>query len=69
MNGGDSPVLSVYLPEDLTDESVHAISDFLNTISQTFDQMYANALKRPSYSQEDRISTFECEIGDDEDPF
>ena len=25
MNCGDSPVLSVYLPEDLSDESVHAI--------------------------------------------
>jgi len=69
MNGGDSPVLSVYLPEDLSDESVHAISDFLNTISQSFDQMYANALKRPPYSQEDRISNFKSEIGGDEDPF
>jgi len=69
MNCGDSPVLSVYLPEDLSDESVHAISDFLNEISQAFDQMYRNALSRPPYTQEDRISTFECEIEDEDDPF
>ena len=69
MNSGDSPVLSVYLPEDLSDESVHAISGFLNEISQAFDQMYARALSRPPYTQEDRISTFVCKIGDDEDPF
>lgn len=69
MNGGDSPVLSVYLPEDLSDESVHAISDFLNEISQAFDQMYRRALCQPPYTQEDKISTFECKIEDDVDPF
>lgn len=69
MNGGDSPVLSVYLPEDLSDESVHAISNVLNEISQSFDQMYRHALSRPPYTQEDRISTFECKIEDDDDPF
>lgn len=69
MNSGDSPVLLVCLPEDLCDKSVHTISDFLNTISQAFDQMYRSTLCRPPYTQENRISTFECEIGDDEDPF
>ncbi len=69
MNCGDSPVLSVYLPEDLSDESVHAISDFLSTISQYFDQMYRDALSRPPYTQEDRISTFVCNIEDEDDPF
>ena len=69
MNYGDSPVLSVYLPENLSGESVHAISDFLNTICQSFDQMYARALSRPPYTQEDRISTFECNLGDAENPF
>jgi hypothetical protein len=69
MNCGDSPVLSVYMPEDLSDESVHAISDFLNEISQAFDQMYRHALSRPPYTQEDRISTFECKIEDENDPF
>ena len=69
MKSGDSPVVSVYLPEDLSDESVHAISDFLNAICQSFDQMYARALSRPPYTKEDRISTFVCKIGDDEDPF
>jgi hypothetical protein len=69
MNYGDSPVLLVYMPEDLSDESVHAISDFLNEISQAFDQMYRNALSRPPYTQEDRISTFKCNIEDEDDPF
>jgi hypothetical protein len=69
MNSGDSPVLLVYLPENLSDESVHAISDFLNAISQSFDLMYRCALSRPPYTQEDRISTFECEIEDEDDPF
>ena len=48
MSGGDSPVLSVYLPEDLSDESVHAISDFLNEISQAFDQMSELLISRNS---------------------
>jgi hypothetical protein len=52
MNNGDSPVLSVYLPEDLSVESVHAISDFLSTISQYFDQMYAKELRQAPYTQE-----------------
>jgi hypothetical protein len=69
MNCGDSPVLLVYMPEDLSGESVHAISDFLNEISQAFDQMYRNALSRPPYTQEDRISTFKCNIEDEDDPF
>lgn len=69
MNSGDSPVLLLNLPEDLSDESVHAISDFLNEISQTFDQMYRSALRRPPYTQEDRISKFECNIEDEDDPF
>lgn len=69
MNCGDSPVLLVYMPDDLSDESVHAISDFLSTISQAFDQMYRHALSRPPYTQEDRISTFKCEIEDEDEPF
>lgn len=69
MNYGDSPVLLVCLPEDLSDDSVHAVSNFLNEISQAFDQMYRRALSRPPYKQEDRISTFECEIEDEDDPF
>ena len=69
MNYGGSPALLVYMPEDLSDESVHAISNFLNEISQAFDQMYRNALSRPPYTKEDRISTFKCEIEDEDDPF
>jgi len=69
MNSGDSPVLFVYPPEELSDESVHAISDFLYAICRSFDQMYASALSRSPYTKEDRISKLECEIGDDEDPF
>ena len=69
MNYYGSPVLLVYMPEDLSDESVHAISNFLNDISQAFDQMYSNALSRPPYTQEDRISTFKCEIEDEDYPF
>ena len=34
MNNGDSPVMFVYPPEELSDESVHAISDFLHAICQ-----------------------------------
>jgi hypothetical protein len=69
MNYYGSPVLLVYMPEDLSGESAHAISNFLNDISQAFDQMYSNALSRPPYNQEDRISTFKCEIEDEDDPF
>jgi hypothetical protein len=69
MKNGDSPVLFVYPPEDLSDESVHAISDFLYAICQSFDQQYARQLSRAPYTQEDRISNFQCEVTEEDEPF
>jgi len=70
MNNGDSPVMFVYPPEELSDESVHAISDFLHAICQSFERTYAQPLSQAPYTQEDRIiSTFTCEVGDEDDPF
>ena len=61
MTGGDTPVLFVYPPEELSDESVHAIHDFLYAVSESFERQYARQLRRPPYTREDRISEFECE--------
>ena len=69
MKNGDSPVLFVYPPEELSDESVHAIADFLYAICQSFEQMYARQLSRAPYSQDDRISNFTCEVMNEDDPF
>lgn len=69
MKNGDSPVLFVYPPEGLSDESVHAISDFMYTICRSFDQHYARQLSRAPYAQEDIISNFTCEAGEEDDPF
>ena len=70
MNGGDSPIMLVYPPVELSDESVHAISDFLYEFCRSFDHLYAEQLSRPRYTREDRISLFPCEVEDDEEePF
>lgn len=69
MKNGDTPVLLVYPPEELTDESVHAISDFLYSICKSFDQQYARQLSRVLYTKEDRLSEFKCEVGEEGEPF
>ena len=68
MNNGDTPVLWVYPPENLSDESVHAISDYLYAICSAFDQQYHRQLMRRLDEQDDRISNFHCEI-DEDNPF
>lgn len=69
MKSGDTPVLLVHPPEELSDESVHAISEFLYSICKSFDQQYARQLSRVLYTKEDRISNFQCEVGEEDEPF
>lgn len=69
MNNGDKPVLLVYPPENLSDESVHAISDYMYAICSAFEQHYNKQLMQKFDGQEDRISNFHCEIDDENDPF
>jgi hypothetical protein len=69
VKNGDTPVLWVYPPEELSDESVHAISEFMYSICQAFDKQYARQLSQVLYTKEDRISNFKCEAGEDDEPF
>lgn len=69
MKSGDMPVMFVYPPEELSDESVHAISEFLYAICRSFDQRYAKQLRRVLYAQEDITSNLECKIREEDDPF
>ena len=68
MKSGDSPVLFVFPPEELSDESVHAISEFLYEICRSFELHYATQLSRALCAQEDITSNFQCDVEEDE-PF
>ena len=52
MNSGDSPVLLVYPPDELSDESIHAISEFLHEICRSIEQHYQRRLNRFADEQE-----------------
>ena len=74
MKSGDSPVLFVYPPDELSDESVHAISEFLHEICRSFEQHYHRRINRFADAQErearERIyTTSHCETEDGEQPF
>jgi hypothetical protein len=69
MISGDSPVLFMYQPENLSDESIQAIGEFLHEICRSFEQMNATQLNRVLYSQEDIISNFECSVENEDEPF
>jgi hypothetical protein len=74
MKSGDSPVLFVYPPDELSDESVHAISEFLHEICRSFEQHYHRRINRYADTQErearERIYTGnQCEIKDGDLPF
>jgi hypothetical protein len=74
MNSGDSPVLLVYPPEDLSDESAHAISEFLHEICRSFEQHFHRRINRfrDAQEQEARERTYtryHCEDVEETDPF
>jgi hypothetical protein len=69
MKSGDSPVLFVYPPDDLSDESVHAISEFLYAICRSFDQQYARQLSLIHDAHEGITSKFHCEVAEEDEPF
>ena len=52
MNSSDSPVLLVYPPDELSDESIYAISEFLHEICRSFEQHYQRRLNRFADEQE-----------------
>lgn len=53
MNDDDAPAMIMY-PPDLSDESVHAVWEFLNELSSSFERHYAVQLRRLLNAQ-DRI--------------
>ena len=69
MKNADTPGLWVYPPEELSDESVHAISEFMYSICEAFDKQYARQLSRVLYTKDDRIGELQCEVGEEDEPF
>lgn len=57
MNKGDSTVMIVYPPEDLSDESIYAISEFLHEFCRAFEQQYHRRISR-------HINVLECDARD-----
>jgi hypothetical protein len=46
MKKGDSPIMIVYPPDDLCDESIHAMSEFLHELCRAFEQHYHRQIAR-----------------------
>lgn len=46
MKKGDSPVMIVYPPDDLSDEAIYAMSEFLHEICRAFEQHYHRRITR-----------------------
>ena len=74
MKNGDSPVLFVYPADELSDESIHAMSEFLHEICRSFEQHYHRRINRFADAQErearERIYTSNhCETEDGDQPF
>jgi hypothetical protein len=74
MKNGDSPVLLVYPPDDLSDESIHAISELLHEICRSFEQHYHRRINRFADAKErearERIYTGKhCDAEDGDNSF
>jgi hypothetical protein len=74
MKKGDSPVMIVYPPDDLSDESIYAMSEFLHEICRAFEQHYYRRITRHINELErdarDRVYTGQPgEMRDEEEPF
>lgn len=57
MKKGDSPVMIVYPSDDLSDESIYAISEFLHEFCWAFQQQYHRLISR-------HINVLECDARD-----
>ena len=74
MKKGDSPVIIVYPPDDLTDESIYAMSEFLHEICRAYEQHYHRRITRHinvlENNARDRVYTGHTnETQDGEEPF
>lgn len=74
MKKGDSPVMIVYPPDDLSDESIHAMSEFLHEICRAFEQHYHRRITRHinvlEHNARDQVDTgHPGETRDGEEPF
>ena len=74
MKKGDAPVIFVYPPDELSDEGVYAISEFLHEMCRAFEQHYhrriirhINVLERDAL---ERVYTGHPNVTrDEEEPF
>ena len=74
MKKGDSPVMIVYPPDALSDESIYAMSEFLHEICRAFEQHYYRRITRQinilEQGERDRVYTgHPAETRDEEEPF
>ena len=46
MKKGDSPVMILYPPDDLSDEAIYVVSEFLHEICRAFEQHYHRRITR-----------------------
>lgn len=71
---GDVPALFVYPPDELSDEAIYAISEFLHEICRSFEDYYYARINRHADQREqeerERVYTsYHCELKEGEEPF
>ena len=71
MNNGDAPTLIVYPPENLSDESVHAISEFLYEMCRSFEHQYHRQITRHHKARQAEAleMKYTGNNGEDDEPF
>jgi hypothetical protein len=74
MKKGDSPVMILYPPDDLSDEAIYAMSEFLHEMCRAFEQHYHKRITRHINVLEsdarDRVYTGNPNVTwDEEEPF
>ena len=74
MKKGDSPIMFLYPPDDLSDESVYAMSEFLQEICRAFEQHYQRRITGHAKVREREVQ--DCvytghpnETRDEDEPF
>lgn len=70
----DSPVMILYPPDDLSDEGIYAVSEFLYEICRAFEQHYCRQITRHinvlEQDAQDRAYTgHRKETRDEKEPF
>jgi hypothetical protein len=74
MKKGDAPVMIIYPPDELSEESIYAMSEFLHEICRSFEQHYHIQISRHINKLENDVlnrayTTYNHVFQEGEEPF